>query len=227
MKPRFPLSEEILRHHVKQELEEQQFEQISAENSSSWGNLLSADSPLTEIFNSINIAITHAMLKESKNEKWKCIEYILYLVDPIMHKLLSLENEINGDTSESLLYSMGRLGICIFMGPIRRNCGKLGVSTKIYVKKMKDLLSDPRNANVIKVPRSFILWILFFGMLEAHGLQEEDWYLASLVKTAIGFRLTWESLLKRVSGFLWIEGVFEKELEAARTRYTAKLQATH
>lgn len=223
--PRFPLPEESFQNNVEQTPQEQEFHREFTQKSPLWQKLLPTDNPLIKVFDGINSAIIHAKFKESKKEKWKCVEYILHWIDPIMHNLLSLGTGTDKDNAESLLYNMCRLGICVFVGPIRRNCGKLGVSTKVYVKKLKQLLSNPCNANVIKVPRPFMLWILFFGMLESHGLQDEQWYLASLVKTARSFGLAWDDLVKTVSGFLWMDNVFQKELEDAKKRFTAKMEA--
>jgi len=222
MKPRFPLPEEVPRGHFKQVPQEQEPHAKSTQKALPWLKLLPAGNPLIEIFGQIHTAILYTKSKELRKAKWKCIEYILYWIDPIMHNLLSLETETDGKPSENLLFNMCRLGICIFLGPIRRNCGKLGVSTKIYVRKLKTLLSNPHNANVIKVPRAFMLWLLFFGMLESRGLQDEQWYLASLAKTASGFGLVWDDLVAIVSGFLWMDSVYQKELEDAKSRFTLK-----
>ena len=140
-----------------------------------WDKILSSGHPLLVIFQSLNTAISHTQLDQSHDDKWSFIEY---WIDPIIHRLLSIDPPSEADITTALLYEMCRLGICVFVGSIRRNCGKLGASTKVYVKKLKELLSHPGNANVVMVPRMFILWILFFGMLESVGLDEEEWFLA-------------------------------------------------
>jgi len=225
IEPRFPIPEEVSRNYTSQILREQTFRQEQPEALLPWQKLLPADSPLIEIFDGIFDASIHAKFVQSIGEVWMSVEYILYWVDPLIHKLLSLDTEKDNNNPENLLHDMCRLGICIFLCPLRRNCGKLGVSGKIYVKKLKALLSSPSNANVIKLPRQFMLWILFFGMLESGGLPEEKWFLASLVKTASGFKLAWDDLLEIVSSFLWMDTVFVKELENAKSRYAMKLEA--
>jgi len=128
MKPRFPLPEEVPRGHFKQVPQEQEPHAKSTQKALPWLKLLPAGNPLIEIFGQIHTAILYTKSKELRKAKWKCIEYILYWIDPIMHNLLSLETETDGKPSENLLFNMCRLGICIFLGPIRRNCGKLGLN---------------------------------------------------------------------------------------------------
>ena len=51
-----------------------------------------------------------------------------------MHKLFSMRSQLTSVQEE-----VCRLGIILFMGLIRRSCGKLGVSSTIYVRKLKAL----------------------------------------------------------------------------------------
>lgn len=177
--------------------------------------MLLPQSPFNAIFDEIVAAIAHTRFKSMLNQKWKDVDFIIYWIEPIMHKLLSMEYPLK--FTDSVL----RLGICLFLGPIRSDCGKLGVSTKIYVAKLKSLLREPKNCRAIEdnIPKRLLLWILFFGLLESWELPEEEWFIEATIKTGRDCGLHgWNDILEAIRSFLWMDEMFTVELERTRDR---------
>jgi hypothetical protein len=180
-KPIFPLPEKLLNNFKAETSDELEFQAYTLRTPCApWEQILRLQSPLNALFDEIAAAITHTQFKPMHNQEWKDVDFVLYWIEPIMQKLLSMEPPLHFRSS------VLRLGICLFLGPIRSNYGKLGVSTKIYVTKLKSLLRAPTNHCSIEddIPKPLLLWILFFGLMESWGLPEEEWFIEATIETA-------------------------------------------
>jgi hypothetical protein len=187
-----------------------------------WKQIFPHGHSFNAIFADLTAAIAHSIFKTTRKELWRGVDFILYWLDPIMHKLLCLRSELTSPQEE-----MCRLGIILFMGPIRRNCGKLGVSSKVYVRKLKALFLATRDEIDWTPQTQLLLWTLFFGMLETWRLPEQGWYVSSLCLTAKGLGLnSWDEIIESVSNFLWMENIFESDLDRFQDIVVLGLQLT-
>jgi hypothetical protein len=84
------------------------------------------------------------------------------------------------------------------------------VSTKVYVSKLKALLSDTDD-HVDWTPFNLLrLWLLFFGMLESWQQPEASWYDDSVSKVAERLEIApWDSIVTAVKSILWFEDIFD------------------
>lgn len=222
VKPRVPIPEGLL-HACKAESPEELGFQAHAFRTAAapWRRLLLSENPLLHIFDEINSAIAHSRFKSMRNEKWKHADFVVYWIEPIMHKLLNIGSGSEEENPLTFRDAALRMGMCLFLGPIRRNCGKLGVSTRIYVIKLKSLLAESNNSRDRHgdMPKVLLLWILFFGLLESWKLPEEEWFIKATLETARGCGLrTWSGIVETVQSFLWMEDMFAIELERTRNR---------
>lgn len=126
----------------------------------SWKKIFPRGHQLNDIFSNLTAAVTDTVFKTTKKEFWRDVNFILYWLDPIMHKLLCLRSELTS------FQEVCRLGIILFMGQIQRNCGKLGVSSAVYVRKLKALFLATQDKIDWTPHTQLLLWVLFFGMLE-------------------------------------------------------------
>jgi len=175
-------------------------------------------------FDDINASITHATFMTAQNKEWQNADFIVYWIDPILHRLLGTTMHQHDQEKTDLLESVSRLGICLFLGPIRLNCGKLGCSTKVYVRKLKDLLSQYNDDVGYIIPEAMLLWVLFFGMLESWDLPEEEWFVDLTASVDARMNLYgWENIWTAVRSFLWMNNMFATEIKNIRGSFVTKL----
>ena len=207
-RPRFPLREKFIQTFKYETAQELEFQRLAVQLPASWKQIFPPGHQLNDIFSDLTAAIAHTDFKTMKKEFWRDVNFILYWLDPIMHKLLCLRSELTP------LQEVCRLGIILFTGPIRRNCGKLGVDSTVYVRKLKDLFLATQDKIDWTPHTQLLLWVLFFGMLETWRLPEQCWYVSSLCLTARGLGLdSWAEVVESVSNFLWMENIFETDLD--------------
>lgn len=182
---------------------------------------------IVDIFDDVSLVIT---LSRSPSAKKDAGHFNLLWITPLLHCLLSLSTpnlglgggigSENGEEKDVLgvMQEVSRLGIILFFAEIRRKCGDLGVPTEVQSKKLRTLLSNPGWSRWALF-EPLILWVLFFGALEAER-GDRGWFCNSMVLAArnIGIK-DWKGVVSAVSGFLWIGDVFEGRIKELRTDF--------
>jgi hypothetical protein len=157
------------------------------------------------------------MSTDAQNLPWRQVTFIIRWIDPVLHRLLSLDSNFNMNDSSSTIQEACRLGLILFLGEVRRKCGVMCVSTKIYVSKLKALLSDA-DEHMDWTPLNLLrLWLLFFGMLESRHHPEANWYAHSLSIVVKEMMISsWDNVVATVKKFLWFQDIFDSEVEMFR-----------
>lgn len=97
------------------------------------------------------------------------------------------------------------------------------VSTKVYISKLKTLLSSTDDQVDWKPFNLLRLWLLFFGMLESRKEPEVNWYTDSVSMVAERLEVvSWDSIVAAVKGVLWFEDIFDSEIEKFRAGIIAR-----
>lgn len=212
VQPRFPLPTELLDILKNLTLEEVEFHRRANKISTpSWRGIFPPHHAFNNIFREIMSAKIHIQFKIVKRQRWRDVDFVLYWIGPIMHKLMSMERltaPIGMRDIPNLWQEIVRLGICISLGPVRRNSGKIGVSTKTFVIKLEALLSGITSEEMIfllQISPILLLWVMFFGMLESWNLPQEKTFIESttLVANQCGLK-GWDDIVSTVSRFLWM-----------------------
>jgi hypothetical protein len=126
--------------------------------------------------------------------------------------------EPDPDDPWSIVQEASRLGILLFLGEIRRQCGALAVSTRLYVTKLKAFMDSLGTTIDWTSSNLLLLWIIFFGLLESWELPEQDWYVVSVqvVMSRMGIQ-SWDYAVDKVKSFMWIDNIYDERIELFRS----------
>jgi hypothetical protein len=191
---------------------------------SRWMQVFDESHTLTAIFEDLRKAIQQTMSRVAQNHEWRRVTFIIQWIDPVIHGLLNLDLNVNWHDSASIIHEACRLGIILFVGEVRRKCGVMCVSTKVYVSKLQVLLLNT-DEYVDWTPFNLLrLWLLFFGMLESRQQPEARWYVESVRIVVDRLNIgSWEGVVAAVKRVLWFEGIFDPELENFREDVMSRL----
>ena len=175
-----------------------------------WKQIFPANDPIVNIFEDLNYALRLADYKSSQGQSWKVVNFVVYRLCPIVHKLISLKtNRFLADYWD-VVREASRLAIFFFLSEPRRQCGALGVSNTLFLSKFKCHMSTFGTSIDWKLCRPLHLWMLFFGTLESRGFLEQDWFAETLISVARTMQLdSWGAIVDAVQGFLWVEDVYD------------------
>ena len=189
-----------------------------------WRQLFDHPHILETVFDDLRTAIQYTISRRAQNRIWRQVTFIINWIDPIMHRLLNMDSNVNRHDSSSVIQEACRLGIILFLAEVRRKCGVMCVSTKVYVSKLKTLLSDTDDS-VDWTPLNLLrLWLLFFGMLESWQQPEASWYADSVSKVAERLEIApWGSIVTAVKSILWFEDIFDSQIEKFRADIMSRL----
>lgn len=226
--PLFPISEQI-----KQKLQTDKDSDdptlfAQALSSGPWRQIFPPGHAMISIFDEMEYVIRVIGFKRSTNQEWRIAHFAIVRMYPIVHRLLNLGLDPDPNDQWSIVQEASRLGILLFLGEIRRRCGVLGVSTKLYVIKLKVYMAglgstiDWTSANLL------LLWIMFFGLLESWKMPEQNWYVESVHAVMARTTLrTWDSVVEKVKSFLWVDDIYDEKIEIFRSIVsTGSLEAT-
>ncbi|CZR67426.1 uncharacterized protein PAC_17325 [Phialocephala subalpina] len=216
-KPQFPLPEEMLQAVQNDQSADDFVFFARTPYSAQWREIFPPNHPMMSVFDELQHAVEVAKLKAMRNQQWRIVNFVIFRMYPTIHRLLSMGLDPDPDDQWSIVQEASRLGILLFMGEIRRKCGALGVSTRLYITKLKVFMEglgstiDWTSANML------LLWVMFFALLESWKLPEQDWYVESM--HAVMARTTlrsWDAVLERVKSFLWVDDIYDERVELFR-----------
>lgn len=184
--------------------------------------LFREDKMLIKALYDLNVAIEYTTGKSERGEYWAGFKFCIFWIDPIVHSLVG-----QGFSTDGLgtFQETTRLGLLLLLSKLRRHCGQLGVSTKLFTSKMRNTISDIPSSVSWGMFNVLLLWSLFVGMLESHKTPDHDWYLEKTAKVAyeMGF-WGWDDTIAAVKEFIWIGGNdFDDELENFRDSFESML----
>lgn len=216
-KPLFPLPEQTLRDAQNDQSADDFVFFAQTLHSAPWQQIFPPNHYMISTFDELQRAVEVTRLKTARNQQWRVVNFVIFRMYPIVHRLLSLGLVVSPNDKWSIVQEASRLGILLFLGEIRRQCGALGVSTKLYVTKLKFLMEnlgttvDWTSANLL------LLWIMFFGLLESWELPEQDWYVESIHAVMVRTTLrSWDAVVERVKSFLWVDEIYDERIELFR-----------
>lgn len=196
--------------------------------SASWIQIFPAESPMISIFDELSHAIEVAKLKTRRNQQWRVVNFVIFRMYPALHRLLSIRLDPDSADHWSIIQEAARLGIILFIGELRRQCGALGVSTRLYVTKLKVFMEglgstiDWTSANIL------LLWSIFFGLLESWTLPEQDWYVESMHAIMARTSLqSWDAVVEKVKSFLWFDDIYDERVEIFRDLVLPEAMSTN
>ncbi|KAF8859223.1 hypothetical protein BDZ45DRAFT_368044 [Acephala macrosclerotiorum] len=216
-KPQFPLPEQMIRNVQNDQSADDFVFFPQTHHPAPWRQIFPTKNPIVTVFDEIQNAAEVAKMKATRNQEWRVANFVIFRMYPTIHRLLSMGLDPELDDQWSILQEASRLGIMLFMGEIRRQCGDLGVSTRLHVTKLKVFMEglgstiDWASANIL------LLWIMFFGLLESWKLPEQDWYVESM--HAVMARTTlqsWDAVVEKVKSFLWFDDIYDEKVEQFR-----------
>ncbi|KUJ07837.1 uncharacterized protein LY89DRAFT_742603 [Mollisia scopiformis] len=213
-KPLFPLPKRMLSAQNDQSADDFVFFP-QAPTSSPWKHIFPPDHPTVSAFDDLHHAVEIARLKTARKQQWRVVNFVIFRIYPIVHRLHSMD--VDPNNRWSIIQEASRLGISLFLGEMRRQCGALGVSTKLYVIKLKVFMEGLGSTIDWTSSNLLLLWIMFFGLLESWKLPEQDWYVESIY--AIMARTTlrsWDDVVDGAKSFLWIDEIFDERIEIFR-----------
>ncbi|KAK0104801.1 hypothetical protein ONS95_005069 [Cadophora gregata] len=185
-----------------------------------WANAIPRDHLLTKGFDDLLRAINYTKIKTAHNEDWIEVKFIVFWIDPIVHNVLGQGPETQPSDGPSIVQETTRIGLILFLFKLRRVCGQLGVSTIFFIKKLKSLASTMAWKTLWNSSEPLLLWVLFVGMLEAWGTEDQEWYAETAAMAAhwMGMK-SWDGALEAVKSFPWVDGLFEDECERCKPRF--------
>ncbi|KAH7403648.1 hypothetical protein BKA64DRAFT_669617 [Cadophora sp. MPI-SDFR-AT-0126] len=185
-----------------------------------WANAIPRDHILTKAFDDLLRAINYTKIRKARNEDWIEVRFIVFWIDPIIYNVLGQGPETQPSDGPSAVQETTRIGLILFLFKLRRVCGQLGVSTTLFVKKLKTLASTMAWKTLWSACEPLLLWVLFIGMLESWRTEDEDWYTETTAMAAhwMGLR-SWDDTSKAVKQFPWIDGLFDDECERSRAGF--------
>ncbi|KAH7329949.1 hypothetical protein BKA65DRAFT_508071 [Rhexocercosporidium sp. MPI-PUGE-AT-0058] len=185
-----------------------------------WANAISQDCLLTKAFDDLLKAINYTKIRASRNEDWLEVKFIVFWIDPIVHNLLGQGPETQPADGPSVVKETTRIGLILFLFKIRRVSGQLGVSTTFFVAKLKRLASTMAWKILWNTSERLLLWVLFVGMLESWGTEDEHWFTETTAMAAHWMGLkSWDVTSEAVKQFPWIDGLFEDECERCKGKF--------
>lgn len=191
-----------------------------------WWQIFPREHPIIDIFDCLLSVLELAHLKAAKKESWQTVNFLLCNLYSTMHALMGLKIQECSNDHWIIIQEALRLAIFMFLGDIRRQCGALGVSTRVFVAKFKALMIIKGCSIDWSSAYPLLLWMLFFGLLESNVCPEYDWYLESFVTVANRMNLdSWSSVIENVKGFLWIDEVHDDKVREIQGIVTAKLHS--
>ena len=180
---------------------------------------------LIEIAEDLAKAMKYAMLRAAQHQLWRQVNFIIYWIDPVLHRLLSVDVKVNKKDSSRVIHEAIRLGIILFLGEVRRKCGVMCVSTIVYLRKLKKLLSETDKHVDWALYKPIRLFLLFFGLVESWQQPEAKWYIEAVSSLAIESNVAcWEDMIEAVKSFFWFEDIFDSEIERFRYDVMTRIQ---
>jgi hypothetical protein len=211
--PEFPLPKELLQNtqhdHSVDDID-------PAPHPRPWRHIFPPNHIMISIFDDLHHAITINQ-NSATNQQWRTITFLNHQIYPILHRLFIARTEVSPNDRWSIIQEVSRLGIVLFLGEIRRQCGAVASSTKIYIGKLKLLLDGAADIEWNSEDLVLLLWIVFFGVLESWGLDDGEWSLGCLRDVMRRMELrSWEEVVESVRGFLWVDEIFDARAETVR-----------
>jgi len=189
-----------------------------------WLSSLPDNHPLNEALHDTRIAIEFTKYKEARNESWKNVKFLTYWVDPILHTLIG--NSLPATDAGSVMQEATRLGLILFLCKMRHTSGQLGVESSLFVTKLRMLMLHGGLDVYLKSLEPTLLWIVVVGLLESRNKPESMWYVEMTVNLALEMDLgSWDAVVAVVKGVIWVEVVFDYELELCREQFERLLLA--
>ncbi|KAG4434221.1 hypothetical protein IFR05_010291 [Cadophora sp. M221] len=185
-----------------------------------WANAISQDCLLTNAFDDLLKAINYTRIKAARGEDWLEVRFVVFWIDPIVHNLLGQGPETQPTDGLSVVLETTRVGLILFLFKLRRVGGQLGVSTTFFIAKLRRLASTMAWKILWDTSERLLLWVLFVGMLESQGTEDEDWFAETTAMAAhwMGMK-SWDATLAGVKEFPWIDGLFEDECERSEEKF--------
>ena len=180
------------------------------------------DQLLNTAFHDTRIAIDFTKYKEARGERWKNVKFLTYWIDPILHTLVG--KSIPATDARSVMQEATRLGLILFLCKLRQISGQLGIETKLFVAKLKTLLLYGGLDVYLKSLEPMLVWIVVFGMVESWNMDERTWYIEMIANLALEMNLaSWAAVVGLAKEVLWIDRVFDSELEKCREQFDGQL----
>jgi len=185
-----------------------------------WTNAIPPDHLLTKAFDDLLRAINYIKIRTARNEDWIEVKFIVFWIDPIVHSILGQGPDTQPSDGPSVVQETARIGLILFLFKLRRVCGQLGVSTIFFVKKLRTLASTLAWKTLWNRSEPLLLWVIFVGMLESFGTEDEGWYVETTAMAAhwMGIK-SWNDTLETVKQFPWIDGLFDDACDRFNKRF--------
>lgn len=216
-KPQFPLPEQMIRSVQNDQSADEFVFFTQTHHPAPWRQIFPTNNPMITVFDEIQNTVEVAKMKAMRNQQWRVINFVIFRVYPTLHRLLSIGLDPHPGDQWSIVQEASRLGIVLFIGEIRRQCGALGVSTRLHVTKLKVFMEGLGSTIDWTSANALLLWIMFFGLLESWKLPEQDWYVDSM--HAVMARTTlqsWDVVVEKVKSFLWFDDIYDEKVEQFR-----------
>ena len=175
---------------------------------------------MTKAFDDLLRAINYIKIRTARNDDWIEVKFIVFWIDPIVHGILGQGPDTQPSDGPSVVQETARIGLILFLFKLRRVCGQLGVSTTFFVKKLRTLASTLAWKTLWNTSEPLLLWVLFVGMLESFGTEDEGWYVETTAMAAhwMGIK-SWNDTLETVKQFPWIDGLFDDECDRSKETF--------
>ena len=183
-----------------------------------WIRTLRLSALVLGAFDNLITAIQFTNARVQEGRPWQEVEFVLQWIDPIMHRILGIEAEVISPGNESRIINEAcRLGIFLFLAEVRRKCSIQGVSSPLYVSKLRRLIEQRQESVNWDRLSYLLLWILFFGFLESREDEDIDWYAKTICEvTGESGVESWHRVMAAAKRFLWFNDVFESHGERLR-----------
>lgn len=222
-KPIYPMPETLL--DIQQQQFGLEFTTLDNEHTTEgpWKHIFPDGHLMIDVFDQLRSATELAHSKATKDQSWKVVNFVLTRMYPIVHRLMIFESEIDPSDYWGIIQEATRLGIFLFLGEIRRQCGALGVSTTLFVAKVKSFMSIMGDTIDWRPCHPLLLWILFFGTLESWGLPEQVWFVETVLSIAKSMDIrSWDGIVEAVKSFLWVDNIYDEKVEIIGAHLIAK-----
>jgi hypothetical protein len=225
LKPRFPYPSKLLQEGVGIRNNDVKLSNLSIAYLLPWMQLYGGSQIMMTVFQDLRKAMEYAKFKAAQNRIWRQVAFVIHWIDPVIHTLLNMDPNFDHNDSSSVVQEACRLGLILFLGELRRKCGVMCVSTKVYLIKLKTLLSETNEHVEWDLCKPLRLFVLFFGMLESWKQPEAGWYAEAVSIEARGSRITsWEDIVAAAKSFLWFDDIFDSEIENFRNDVMSRFQ---
>ncbi len=221
-KPIYPVPETLLDNQQQQFGLEYTVANTDRSIKGLWTYIFPDGHLMIDVFNDLLSATELAHRKAAAGQTWATVDFLLTRMYPII-KLIASKSQVELFDSWGIVQEASRLGVFLFLGEIRRRCGALGVSTTLFVAKLKSFMSIMGNTIDWHPCHPILLWILFFGTVESWGLSEQDWFLEEVLSVAKRMNiLSWVEIAETVRRFLWIDNIYAAKVDLIGTHLMAE-----